>query len=365
MRASYIERLIWRFFKRQVFGGFNVLLNRRVIPVTLFLLFVPIYEYLIGPTPSATITVSISLMAIGIILAHRPIGALESAVISSYVFFSWCLIAYYCPEIVISSFFLDKVILMIVFLWFVFNSTMFVMQMWDFFASTGGLYLLLGSDKDRIFLYPLPHAIYVIVAIYVSIKYLGLHSIYVYIGVAAPLVPIALIHTVTRNMGRIIRAALSIYIIVATYTAFVSLAGDKASSSYIFWTILCLLSMLFTIQKHARKAITRESNDKRPVFLVYLILGFTLMAIQLFISPPMKSTDMIKTWHILSLLAATVAPILALVTIHLSGKLDYYIERDNFTTIMLIKETMNILGKKVLKEIGKTRMRDILSMFLA
>ena len=364
MGASYIERLIWRFFKDKVFGGFRVLVHRYVFPVLIFAVFILLYEYFVAPNVVAIFFVSLLLMITGLLFAKRVINPYHVAIILALSLSIWFFPMYFDLHFPLIEDYIDTIAMPILFVWFLFNSTVFVVQMFDFFASTGGLYLLLGSDEDRVFLSPIPQIIFIATIVYVLYRFPTVSIYYLMVAMIAPLISLILIYTVARSKGRIVRAALSIYTIMAVYSAFVFLTRIGTGVNVVMWALLCMLSTLFTIQQHARKAVKEGERGVVPTFFVYLLIGFILMVAHILSPMSVATSNILVIWWILSMIAIIVAPIAAYLIAIYNGKMEYYVKRNKFTAMTLLKETMQVLGKKAIEELKKISIKNLFSMIL-
>jgi len=299
---------------------------------------------------------SLVLILLGTLFYKYPVDVKVSVgvaiILILFPLASTLLTLYVLPSVIIIY-----IVYVAIFLWFIVNSVMFIVQLCDFFVSTGGLYLLLGSDEKRVFLYPIP---LIAISIYVLfiIRYVG--TVFPRIIFAlAPLVPIVLIHSAAKNMGRPVRSALSIYSISTIYPAIGFVVGF-GRSNLAFWAVITILSTLFTAQQYARKAV---ADKKTPTYLVYMLLGFLLLVCYVLISPLGGLEEIYGIWLTFSITAIGVAPIIALIFIVISGRKEYYLERDHIKFPQLLKETLIILGAKF-KDIMKDYLtKMVLSRF--
>ena len=352
LSASYVERLLWIFFRDRVFGGFRVFVAKHVVPYTLATILVISTGLLLGPDPTYIIIPSLILIAFGAIFYRRPISMsmsisistilvavpLLSIIVKPYVFPSWAIV---------------YVIYTLIFLWFILNSTMFIVQLCDFFASTGGLYLLLGSDRNRVFLYPIP---IIVVSAYLLFIVWYMDMVFPDIVLAlAPVIPILLIHSLAKGMGRPVRSALSIYTLSIIYPAIGFVVGF-GRGNLAFWAVITIISTLFTAQQYARRAVAGRST---PTYLACLLLGFLLIICYIIGSQLGSLAEIYNIWLMLSAASLGLAPIISLLFIIASGRKEYYMERDRMGLPQLLKETIVILGAKF-----KDIMKDYLTRTL-
>ena len=359
MATSYIERLIWKFFKDRVFGGFWVFLHIYIAPFVLIICVALMFNILTSKATILIVGMSIGLISIGLIFHDRIISSREGALLLlSIVLLSFLLSR--VPQHLL-LYMLQATTPIIMFSWFIFNSVVFIIHLCDFFASTGGLYLLVGSDEDRVFLHPLP---VVLLLPYSIAVFLFLHDIRILILMSTPYLTIILIFTVARGLKRVIRSSLSIYSLVAMYPLISYLTYTRGSINIYFWAAISIISTLFVVQSHARKVVMSDKKN-RPTCLVYALLGILLYIAYLLISPtrPLEPIELYDLWWLLSLTSMLLAPILALSIIRLCGKMEYYISRSKVGLPQLFRETLIILGKKLKDEVGKYFMEGLFGLF--
>ena len=351
--ASYVERLIWHFFKTRVFGGLSLFIHRCVFVETILVIAVLVLE-VIGPTRWIPLAVSVLLLLSGLIAPRRAPTLRDSLIIAGIaVLIVVGALLGIRPPLIPPMY----AVLGIVFLWLLFNAAVFLVQMWDFFASTGGLYMLLGSDKNRVFLSPIPQILCTLVVAITAWRIIGNITIVLILGAIAVLVPVILLYMCGRY-GRILRAGLSIYILVATYTAMGPIFGLSAYQSMLLWSAIVAMSTLFTVQQHALRLSRRLDGKTHPTMFTYAMLGVLLLVSYMLLVLP--AGELLAEWWLISSASMAVAPLVALTYVSKTGRIKYYVRRDNVDFWTLLGETTKILGTIAISSIRK-RMLSLIS----
>ena len=209
MPASYIERLIWKYLKENVFGGFKGFVDRSTVALTILVSTLLAYEYIFRVRPQTTIIIATLLIIIGITMWKRPIKAKTSILLAGILGSIWALSLYL--NLNIDYAYMDpKYLLCITLLaWYLFNSSIFIVQTTDFFASTAGIVILYGSDKDRVFLSPLIliSSVGLITTALWKLKYQPYTLI---LSIAPTLIALTFTYIIMRGKGRILRSAYGI-----------------------------------------------------------------------------------------------------------------------------------------------------------
>jgi len=353
---------LWRFFKDRVFGGYKVLLNRKVIIATLMLFVVPVLDYYGLWTITGTIIVSLSLICVGLLLTRREMGTFGPAVMSLYLLLLYGVVIYVGVRLEVIEANLYLLAESTLFLWFAFNFTMFMIQIFEFFASTGGLFLLLGSDRDRVFLSPIPQLLCCLLSVYIVVQLCGLGDI-MFVYITALCLPLIAIHVVFKGKGRIVRSSIGIYALLSVYTVLISIYRQSIATNVVFWGVLFVISVLFTSQTHAKRAVTRGEREG-VTYVIYAIIGFSLLSMDVFSRSLSQGWISLPYMQLLSLYALIISLPLAIIISYATGRLSYYIQRNDFTLLMLLKEAGSTLGKKILKEIKMEHIKSHLRLIL-
>jgi len=364
MPASYVERLIWKFVKEQILEGFLVFFSRPVLPVTLTVCVIVFLEWYFKQSFFEIPIITFILIAIGIIGYKRTVNIVSGVVLSA-VF-----ILYFVFKILldvhvsfVSRISLFEVGILMLLGWFIFNSSMLIIQLWEFFASTAGLYLFLGSDKKRIFLSPLPQ---ILAGISIPMMFLKVSSLSL-VDVCLIILPLLSVfialYGITKNWGRIVRGGLSIYLMIVAYSLLGYIVQLGAVYATSFWTIISILSLLFSAQKYSRTKLS-ESKKYEITYFAYAVVGIILLAVMLLFSPGNEYSLSIIDWWRLSLVAVAIAPIVSILYIHKSGRLEYYMKRDSLSIFDLIKESIIAVGRVSIEEIKKVILRKFSEFFM-
>jgi len=363
MPASYIERLIWKFVREQILEGFLIFLSKPVFPVTLAICMIIFLKWYFNQLFLEALIIAFMLIVIGIIGYKRAVNIIVGVILSIMI------IIYFVSKILfkIPTFFvlemrLFEVGMLTLLGWLIFNSSMLIIQLWEFFASTAGLYLFLGSDKKRIFLSPFPQILASISIPMMFLKAPNLSLIDICLILSPLLSTFIALYGITKDWGRIVRGGLSIYLIVVAYSLLGYIAQLGAVYATSFWVIISILSLLFSAQKYSRTKLD-GNREYKITYFAYAVIGITLLAFVLFFSPNSEYSLSVIDWWRLSLVAITIAPIVSIVYIQKSGRLEYYIKRDSLSIFDLIKESIIAVGRISLEELKKVFLRKISEFF--
>lgn len=346
MPASYVERLIWRFVKERILAGWRLFLVTESLPATLVAVALCTLKFTIGVRLLAPALV---LLVVGVVLYHRTISVSLSAVLSA-VCVGVLLVS--APLTPIEPTLLNAIAISALLGWFTFNAAVFLLQATEFFASTAGLYLLLGSDRERIFLSPLPQLICVS-GLLAGLLLLAEDPTRSALLTLAFSLTLAAMYTPGRLRNRIVRASLSVFSLLLLYALFVTLTGAGLVQGAVTWGVLGVLSTLFTVQSHALRAAERRRGDSvqlRATGSVYAMLGIVLLVLDFALS---HSTCSSLSWWDLSLASFALAIPVFLSYITASGRLNYYVQRDSTPLLALVRETISALGRFVLDELKR------------
>ncbi|MHA1617415.1 MAG: hypothetical protein ACTSX9_08940 [Candidatus Njordarchaeales archaeon] len=248
---------------------------------------------------------------------------------------------------------------LVIFGWLIFNAVILLEQFSEFFASTAGLYALLGSDEYRIFLSPLPQLCLLGIFLLGLTKFFSGALIESLILFLLAIVPATILFMV-KKYGRIVRSAIGIFVLYIFYIALGFYTRAGANQNIIVWSIVTILSMVFIAQSRALKF--SGTSKEQPDMSVYGLLGMILLVAHYILSFSDVSGLVIE-WWLLSSLAVLVAPMVFLVYSYASGRLRYYVERNRVSTIQLFSEMTLILGRVVLTELSKAISRKLLEYF--
>jgi len=263
------------------------------------------------------------------------------------IWIAWTFLGF---NLAIEQKYLDIILSAFLFGWFLFNMTVFIFHMHEFFASTGGLFLLVGSDKNRTFLAPIPHVACIAATTYIFWKSTQISTIGLVYFVVALLLPLILIHSILSRSGRIPKAAFSIYTLMVVYSIFRYAYTIGMGINLVYWGIIALISTLFSAQKLAFRVTVKEKASITPTYFALSMLGVLLLMSYILI-PSKVSESIFLAWWDYSILSLILAPILFLLYARVSGRLYYYIKRNDFTIMTLLKEATAILGKVAFEQI--------------
>ncbi|MCR8473658.1 MAG: hypothetical protein QXE21_05410 [Candidatus Korarchaeota archaeon] len=359
MAASYVERLLWKYFKDNVFGGFSSFIDRSALPWTLLISSMLACEYLYKIRPGSTVLVALSLMLIGIILWKRPMN-FRAAIISAILLSAlWAYPAKFGSGLID---FLNNISMLYgtLFAWYLFNASMFIIQTANFFASTAGMVILYGSDKERIFLSPLEQLI--------SASVLGLAvwkletRLLDLIIVSAPiLITLLFAHVIMRGKGRILKSAYGLFTFVVVPSTIGFVMGLGRTVNATIWFIIAVFSLLFAIQNYTRTLVREKRVGIKFGFLAFL--GLILLILHLIITPEYSLAISIRDVWLLSILAAALAPIVSAIYFYATGKIEYYVRRNMFTWKTIVREISTVLGMKALEGIRGIIWGEVMKLF--
>lgn len=353
MPASYFEKLFWSFIKNRFFGGVILFLRLDTLPLTIMIPAIIILEYYFEYQPIIVPIYALILILIGFLTRNIRIRFIHSSVLSLTLL--GLFIASYLRFINYSFLTLlpfntyQIIIYALIFAWLFFNSVMLIIQIAEFFASTVGLYLLWGSDRKRIFLTPLPQLV-ILSMMYLCLKAYFTDKIAFYLIITAIIIALVLTYFILRNAGRIIRSSLAIYFFFEAYIIVGYVYRFQMTQNIIVWLLLTLFGTFFIAQGRA-SIIAREKRGVNGNII--LLIGVLLLISYALV--PVNETVLVRfeLWWLLSILATIIAPLGFLVYIVISGKLRYYIRRDNTPTHALFLEVAKIVGAKLMTELFK------------
>jgi len=288
-------------------------------------------------------------MILGLVFGNRTIGVFHCfslsiiTLIGFYVGYSGLITFRDLP-----TWLLEIGVQTILFLWFLFNSTLIIIQLAEFFASTAGLYALWGSDRKRVFLTPLPQL--TIFGIIVGSLYLLLIGRILDGGLllSLALVLTTLIYGFLKNAGRIIRGSLALYSFFLAYLSLGYVYNFGVTQNIVMWVIITLFSTLFIAQ--GRAAMIAKDKEGLNGYII-LLLGIVLLIGHELIPTRQGISLSISTWWMLSLIAGLLAPLAFVIYIYVSGKISFYLKRDQVPTHILFLEMASIIGSALLKEL--------------
>ncbi len=353
MTASYFEKLFWSFIKNRFFGGILLFIKSDSLPLTIMISVIIFLEYYLKFQTIIVPVYAFLLMLIGFSMRKIRVKfaytlALSIILLALFLTDYINLIAFN-KLIKVSSDIYIASLYSLIFLWFLFNSIMLIVQIAEFFASTVGLYLLWGSDKKRIFLTPLPQ-LALLGMIYLCIKLYQVEIIGFYLSMFAIIFIIILIYIALRNSGRIIRSALAIYLFFEVYMISGYVYRFQVTQNMVAWVLLTLLATFFTAQGRAA-IIAKEKTGVNGNILV--LMGILLLISHALVPVNGSMQPQFELWWLLSLLATIIAPLGFVGHIMLTGRIKYYVNRDNTPTHKLFLEVATIVGSKVLTELVK------------
>ncbi len=358
MASSYIERLIWKYFKENVFGGFKGFVDKSTVPLTILVSALLVYEYFYMVRLQITILIAGFLILLGITAWNHPIKAKISVVLAMLLGGIWVAFVYLGMDIDLVYVNSEYILWGALLAWYLFNSSMFIIQTADFFASTAGIIILYGSDRNRVFLSPL--------VILSSVFLVGLDvwklrmQLYMLMFVITPiLVALMFTYLIMRRKGRILRSAYGMFVFVAVSSTIGFVMGFGAAGNATMWIIITVFSLLFAIQKYTRTLVREKKVGMKFGFLTFL--GLILLILHLLITPEYSAAISIREIWILSISAVIFAPIIATIYFYASGKIAYYVRRNRFTWKTILQEVTVALGTMAMREIANIAMREFVS----
>lgn len=358
MPASYIERLVWKYFKENVFGGFRGFVDRNTVALTFLVSVLLAYEYAFKVRLQITILIAVSMITLGLILWRKPIQVKVSATLAIILGGIWLSLLYFGFDIDLGI--VDPKLMLVATLlaWYLFNSSLFIVQMTDFFASTAGIIILYGSDKDRVFLSPL--ILLSAVALVGIAAWRLLATPYEFaLSIAPTIIALVFTYLVFRGKGRILRSAFGMFVFVAISSTIGFVMGFGATGNATMWIIITVFSLLFAIQKHTRTLVKEKRVGMKFGFVTFL--GLILLILHLLITPEYTAAISIREIWILSILAVIFAPIVATAYLYAARKVAYYVRRNRFTWKTILQEVAVALGTMAVREIANIAMREVVS----
>lgn len=356
MASSYVERLIWKYFKENVFGGFKGFIDRSSFPLTLLVLAVLAYEYVYKIRPGATVLIAMVLISAGIILWKRPISARVTVPAAILLGILWFASTRLGLEISIEYLSCRSMLLGTMFLWYLFNASMFIIQTADFFASTAGILILYGSDRDRVFLSPLELLASSLV-LGLAVWRLRARLLDLAIVVASISIILMFIYVIMKGKGRILRSAYGMFTFVAVFSMIGFVMGLSATVNATVWIVITIFSLLFAIQNYTRTLVREKKVGMKYGFLAFL--GLILLVAHLITKPDYTVSVSIRDIWLLSILATSLAPITATAYFYATGKVIHYVKRSSFTWKTVIQEVSVALGTYAIKELSSIIWREL------
>lgn len=341
--------------KNNVFGGFKLFVRKESIPLVALIcaqLFI-LYYYHVGLV--GIVLTTIFMISLGVTLRKKELNIISSLVVLSISVTLWFISIFLSVFDFITQYYYYYAI-SIILLWTMFNITMFIVQSGDMFASTGGILLLWGSDHEHVFLSPI-----ILLAAFGSIIYLSwkLRELELIISLTPIALFLAYTYIMLKGTGRIAKSAFGISTLIVIYIIISNVVKFGVVGNTVFWVIIATISTLFTAQSHARIYSLEKETTKLSLVS---ILGVTSAIISLIIPAPQPLITF-DVWRFYTILAIIPTPILAHIYLRYTGKLNYYVERNNFTLATIIKEISVTLGVKLLDQLKKQLVGQITSLF--
>ncbi len=366
--ASHLERMLWNFIKNYFLAGFILFFTISLLPLTIYTAVVMslIYYGYIGP--EVLLFQGIILLFLGLLLRNKIINLKVSTVLT-IILIGLLVIDYFnlIPNQITTIMALEAnysfyffVILLTA--WLIFNSSYIIIETAEFFASTTGLLVLLGSDDKHIFLSPIPQLI-ALSALLASLYFYSLNKLTIIqltLIDATILIQLLLIYVFFRDKGRIVRSSYAFFTAFSSYLALALFFNQNYAQATAINIVITIITVLFMMQSRMKKittlVTTQQQSKQQGVqtpLAILMVYGTIFIVLPIIKNMSAKGSTILPVIWQLNIVAALISAILIAFYWKFSTKLAFYQKRDKISTKDLIIETSLILGSKFLEELMK------------
>ena len=360
MPSSYVERLIWDFIKRYILGGFFYFFKKQTAPLTIYLMILGALVYYSIASFIIILILSTIIILLGLTFNQRELKSTHSCLIS--ILLTSVLIGDYFYKfgehsfLTINAVSQEYITLSLLLFWITFASVYLIIQLAEFFSSTAGLYILLGSDRKWIFLTPLPQLAITASLIISLITYFNSSNILHFsLTVLPPVLLLLLIYGFYRNSGRIVRDSYALYSFLPLYYSIALIYSNSIVQGAIVNGLLTFLGILFMMQGRIRSiAISVEERSEKITYMILPVYGTIMILMSFFVSERQGVVMNTSIWWMINLIGSISAILISAIYIKVSGKIVYYKKRDEMRFKELALELIGVIGKKLFEELAKS-----------